>query len=92
MTSPAWDNTQLAAYLRAYDLVPPEERNPGVRLTGVTHGVGVAGEKWWEGYRNLNAAPNSYAALSNGPNTTSKPAADTTAGNVVFDAGFGALQ
>lgn len=88
MSSPAWENTQLAAYLKMYDMVPSD---PSTKITGVTHGAAIAGEKWWAGYRDLNAAPSMYGALSNGPNTTSTPAADTTAGNVVVDAGFGGI-
>lgn len=89
MTSPSWKNTQLAAYLELYDAVPSD---PSTQIPGVTHGAAVAGEKWWAGWRNLNAAPSGYAALSTAPNTNIQPAADTTAGNVVADAGFGEAQ
>ena len=70
-----------------FDLVPVANRVPGA-----TRGAAVPSQEWWSAYRNLNAAPSGYGAMSIAPNTNIRPAADTTAGNVVFDAGFGAFQ
>jgi hypothetical protein len=87
MSSTSWENNQLKPYLEEFNLVPVENRVPGA-----TRGAAVPSQEWWGAYRDLNAAPSSYGAMSTGPNTTSTPAADTTAGNVVVDAGFGGMQ
>jgi hypothetical protein len=47
---------------------------------------------WWYGYPVYTNTINNYAGLSTATNTDNQPAADTTAGNVVADAGFGGMQ
>lgn len=87
MSSTSWENNQLKPYLEEFNLVPVENRVPGA-----TRGAAVPSQEWWGAYRDLNAAPSSYGALSNGSNTNIQPTADTTAGNIAVDAGFGGNQ
>lgn len=80
MTSPAWENNQLAPYLREFNLVP-----------ATTRGSLVPPSPWWAQYPIMTSAQNNYAALSTGPNTNNQQTADTTGGDRVFDAGFGGI-
>ena len=78
---PNWENNQLVPYLRELNTVP-----------GQTRGRAVPGSPWWQQYPVMYSAANNYAGMSTAPNTNNEPAADTTAGNVVADAGFGGMQ
>ena len=51
---------------------------------------GEAGPIWY-GYPVVHTAANNFAAMSVATPTDNQPAADTTAGNVVADAGFGQM-
>jgi hypothetical protein len=81
MAGPSWENNQLTPYLREFNLV-----------SGTTRGSNVPPSPWWAQLPAMYAAANNFAGLSTAPNTESTPAADTTAGNVVADAGFGGAQ
>jgi hypothetical protein len=60
--------------------------------TGRVHEVrGKADGLMWYGYPVNYTVANNYAGLSTAPNTDAERAADTTAGDVVADAGFGGL-
>jgi hypothetical protein len=76
MTSDAWNNTELATALKELGAVPNTPR-----------GASVLSAR-----QNSNGTPSSYAALSTGPNTTSKRTVDRSAGDRVFNAGFGGLS
>jgi hypothetical protein len=57
-----------------------------------TRGNIIPGAPWWQSYPVMTSAVSNYGAMSTATNTTNQPAADTTAGNVVADAGFGGQQ
>ena len=78
---PNWESNQLVPYLRELNAVP-----------GQTRGRAVPGSPWWQQYPVMYSAANNYAGMSTATNTNISPAADTTAGNVVADAGFGGMQ
>lgn len=53
---------------------------------------GKADGLMWYGYPVNYVVANNFAGISTASPTDNKPAADTTAGNVVADAGFGGMQ
>jgi hypothetical protein len=78
---PQYEKNQLTPYLREFNLV-----------SGTTRGSIVGASPYWYGYPIYTSTISGYGALSNAANTNNQPAADTTAGNIVADAGFGASQ
>jgi hypothetical protein len=75
---PHYETNQLTPYLREFNLV-----------SGTTRGAAIGASPFWYGYPIYTNTISGYGANSTASNTTSEPAADTTAGNVVADAGFG---
>jgi hypothetical protein len=81
MPGPSWENNQLVPYLLELNAVP-----------GKTRGDNVPNSPWWQQYPVMYSSVSNYGAMSTATNTNNQPAADTTAGNVVADAGFGGFQ
>lgn len=81
---PHYDKNQLTPYYRElvenplYGTGRPNERN------------GTAGTMWY-GYPVNYVVANNYAGMSTATNTDNERAVDTTAGDVVADAGFGGM-
>lgn len=85
---PHYDRNQLTPYYR--ELVENKElvKNPEFRELSPIGVRNVAGPMWY-GYPASYVGASFYAGLSTATNTNNQPAADTAAGNVVADAGFG---
>lgn len=79
---PHYDKNQMTPYYR--ELVD-NPLNGESRPTGVRN---IAGPMWY-GYPVNYVVANNYAGLSTATNTDNQPAVDTSAGNVVDDAGYG---
>jgi len=91
---PEYDKSQLMPYYRELVDNPALGQSrvlvPGTPQTTTIYGGLSIGER--QGYPVEYVNANNYAGLSTATNTENRPAADTTAGNVVADAGFGGMQ
>ena len=90
---PEYDKSQLMPYYRELVdnslLGQSQVRVPGTSQTTSIYEGRSIGER--HGWPPEYVAANNYAGLSTATNTDNQPAADTTAGNVVADAGFGGM-